>query len=62
MPGLQIKHIHVHVPVSTCVAWRIAQHEGLVLHDMHATAELSGRLAPRWLPVLPLLLSDVTAL
>lgn len=61
MPGLQVKHIHVHVPSSICVAWGIDQHKGLVLYDAHATAELRGRQAPRWLPVLPLLLSDVKA-
>ena len=61
MPGLQVKHIHVDVRVNTCVAWRIDQHKGLVLYDTHATAEFRGQQAPRWLPVLPSLLSDVKA-
>lgn len=40
MPGLQVKHIHVHVPVRVLVAWMVDQHKGLVFYDTRATAEL----------------------
>lgn len=59
MPGLQVQHIHVHVPIRVNIVRVIHQHIRPLSHNTHATAELWGWQAPSGLPVLPLLLYGV---